>query len=86
MTIYAKFKGTEVCFLPENIFREKKQIIINHPMNADDCNDKIIPAKIPLAELTMDQKQKNEIIAQMERARNKKQNSKDKRRNKKRKV
>ena len=64
MCIYVGvYRSTEISFLKEDMFQEKKQIFINHPRNSDDFNDKTIPDRIPLHQVMMKQEQKEEIAA-----------------------
>jgi ureidoglycolate hydrolase len=63
MCVYtAIYRNIEVSFLPESLFKEDGQIIVNRPRKSDDFNDHQVPEKIRLADLQMKQEQKNKIL------------------------
>lgn len=77
MCVYSGiWQDVEVSFLSENIFEENRQVVVKDPINSDDFNDKQVPRKIVLSELSMAQNQKNKILAMMARKKNKKANGK----------
>ncbi|NCB20840.1 MAG: hypothetical protein EOM88_02870 [Clostridia bacterium] len=75
----AYWQGVEVKFFPTNVFCENGQIIVNHPINSDEYNDKFVPNKINLSALTMGQKERMKIINQLKKMQKKKENAKLKR-------
>lgn len=62
MVYYGYFNDIQVCFLAENVFMEKKQIIIKDARNCSDEHDRQVPAKILLKNLKMEEGLRIQII------------------------
>lgn len=61
MCYFAFFQGIEIAFEKDDIFQEKKQIVVRNAKNCSDCKDKRLPSAIPMNELELDQAVKEEI-------------------------
>lgn len=77
-----RWNSAEIKFFRDNVFHEKGQIIVNNPINSDDTNNNFVPDKIALSKIEMAPGKKEEIVAQINRERNKKIVAKSKRQKK----
>ncbi|MCF7860287.1 hypothetical protein K9M09_01575 [Patescibacteria group bacterium] len=76
MCYFAEYQGTEVAFEQDNIFKEKKQILVKHPKNCSDCDDKTLPRAVPLHELKMPIEDREKIKNLFQKKKTEKINSK----------